>query len=56
MTLALNQMLWLDGVFLWTNRNSFNINVSELCIICNIQMAEILAARDREDGKNVSLL
>ena len=56
MTFALNQMLWLDGVFLWTNRNSFNINVSELCIICNIQMAEILAACDREDGKNVSLL
>jgi len=29
MTFALNQMYWLDGVFLWTNRTSFNINVSE---------------------------
>jgi hypothetical protein len=28
MTFALNQMFWLDGVFLWTNHNSFNINKS----------------------------
>jgi len=27
MMFALNQMYWLDGVFLWTNRTSFNINV-----------------------------
>jgi hypothetical protein len=27
MMFALNQIFWLDGVFLWTNSTSFNINV-----------------------------
>jgi hypothetical protein len=27
MMFALNQMFWLDGVFLWTNRTSVSINV-----------------------------
>ena len=30
LNIALNQMLLLDGVFLWTNHNSLDINVSEL--------------------------
>ena len=51
MTFPLDRMFWLDGAFLWTNRNSFNINVSELWIVSQNPKAEVLAASDREDEK-----
>jgi len=51
MTFALNRIFWLDGEFLWTNHNSFYINVSELCIVLQIHMAEVLAANWKIDTK-----
>jgi hypothetical protein len=32
MTFTLSRMFWLDSVFLWTNRNSFSINVQNCAL------------------------